>query len=121
MLIHTESITARDAQTAGKTHSFVVLPAAPSRPQKRGLLAAIAGFFEALIPLGYEDEEGFHFGIEPSANALRRTASRENALQPYIGLWGVIQQPHTFTATTPLDNESESNTAADQPWSNENF
>lgn len=91
MLIHTESITERDARTAATTQSFAVVPASLRQPEKRGLLAAIGAFFEVLLPVGYEDERGFHLGSSHC-----------------------VQQPHTTTATTPLDNDVEVDNAPDQ-------
>lgn len=35
----------------------------------RGWLSRIRGFFQGLIPLGYEDERGFHYGPEYSVAA----------------------------------------------------
>ena len=121
MLIHTESTTARVPQTPATTQSFAVLPAAPHPPEKRGLLAAIIGFFDALVPLGYEDEAGFHAGCEPSTNARHRSALRENAVQPNLASWRVVQQSHTCTATMPLENEYEADAPVEQLWVNEDF
>ena len=77
--------------------------AAPPRVRKMGVIARIWELLFPIAPIGYEDDEGFHYGKEPRVSTQqRKPASRLKAGYFVEESPNFADVPHTRTGTDGL-------------------